>query len=354
MSFVFATPDAVTSAAQDLAGIHSTLNEATAAASGPTTAVMAAAGDEVSAGVAALFGAFGQEYQAISAQVSNFHQQFVNILNIGAGAYVSTEVANAEAALLGAVSAPAAMTPLGAAASAISDPVGAAFGPYESLFTNTIANMQSLAKAWTTVTMPAVFQALSSQISSPQTFLTALQTGNPLPVLSQTGRAGLGFANLMQQLASPGSLSLTSLGPTGASFAFATGLPQLLAFDALGAPLNAATAAAASAGAFFDAMAAGDPLGAAAVVFGAPANVANGLLNGEQLIPLTLPLPGVSMTANVPFTGLLVPLQPITATATVAGAPLLGTVTVTGPPVGGLIPALVNYVPELFATAFTT
>jgi hypothetical protein len=26
---------------------------------------------------------------------------------------------------------------------------------------------------------------------------------------------------------------------------------------------------------------------------------------------------------------------------------------VTGPPVGGLIPTLVNYVPELLATAFT-
>ncbi len=66
MSFVVATPDLVTTAAQDLAGIHSALRDATAAASGPTTAVMAAAEDEISAGVAALFGSFGQEYQTIS------------------------------------------------------------------------------------------------------------------------------------------------------------------------------------------------------------------------------------------------------------------------------------------------
>jgi hypothetical protein len=66
--FVIAAPEVVQAAAQGLAGIRSTLGEASAAAAGPTTAVVAAAEDEVSAGVAALFGAFGQEYQVVNAQ----------------------------------------------------------------------------------------------------------------------------------------------------------------------------------------------------------------------------------------------------------------------------------------------
>ena len=49
MSFVIAAPEFVSAAASDLAGIGSSLSAANAAASVPTTAVLAAAGDEVSA-----------------------------------------------------------------------------------------------------------------------------------------------------------------------------------------------------------------------------------------------------------------------------------------------------------------
>src|SRR5271165_4844084 len=103
MSFVIAAPEMVTTAAQNLAGIRSMLAESSAAAAAPTTGVVAAAADEVSAGVASLFGAFGQEYQVLSAQASAFHDQFVNLLNAGAAAYLSTEVANAEQAVANAV-----------------------------------------------------------------------------------------------------------------------------------------------------------------------------------------------------------------------------------------------------------
>ncbi|WP_306464329.1 PE family protein [Mycobacterium tuberculosis] len=51
--------------------------------------MLAAAGDEVSAAIAALFGGFGLEYQAISAQVAAYHQRFVQALSTGAGAYAS-------------------------------------------------------------------------------------------------------------------------------------------------------------------------------------------------------------------------------------------------------------------------
>ncbi|WP_191965014.1 PE family protein, partial [Mycobacterium tuberculosis] len=39
--------------------------------------------------IAALFGGFGLEYQAISAQVAAYHQRFVQALSTGAGAYAS-------------------------------------------------------------------------------------------------------------------------------------------------------------------------------------------------------------------------------------------------------------------------
>ena len=101
MSFVIATPELVQGAAQDLAGIGSSLAEASATVAGPTTGVAAAAQDEVSLAVASMFGNFGQEFQALSAQAQAFHAQFVNLMNAGAAAYVSAEAANAGQTLLG-------------------------------------------------------------------------------------------------------------------------------------------------------------------------------------------------------------------------------------------------------------
>ncbi|KZS70039.1 hypothetical protein A4G29_07590 [Mycobacterium kansasii] len=55
MSFVVAAPQALMVAATDLAGIGSALTAANAAAAAPTTGVLAAGADEVSAAIAALF-----------------------------------------------------------------------------------------------------------------------------------------------------------------------------------------------------------------------------------------------------------------------------------------------------------
>ena len=106
MSFVVAAPEQVRTAAQGLASIHSTLAEASVSIAAPTTGVVAAAQDEVSAGVAELFNSFGQEYQVLSTQAQAFHAQFVNLLSAGAAAYVSTDVANAQQTLANAASAP--------------------------------------------------------------------------------------------------------------------------------------------------------------------------------------------------------------------------------------------------------
>lgn len=63
MSFVIATPEFVVAAATDLAGIGSSISAATQAAAAPTTSLLTAGADEVSAAVAAVFGAHAQSYQ---------------------------------------------------------------------------------------------------------------------------------------------------------------------------------------------------------------------------------------------------------------------------------------------------
>jgi triacylglycerol lipase len=95
MSYVIAAPEMMTSAATDLATIGSNLSAAHTAAATQTTAVLAAAEDEVSAVIAALFSAHGQGFQALGAQATAFHDQFVRALNGAVGAYVAAEAANA-------------------------------------------------------------------------------------------------------------------------------------------------------------------------------------------------------------------------------------------------------------------
>jgi len=72
-----------------------TISAANAAAAAPTTGLLAAGADEVSAAVAALFGAHGQAHQALSAQAAAFHQEFVRALSAGAGSYAGAEAAAA-------------------------------------------------------------------------------------------------------------------------------------------------------------------------------------------------------------------------------------------------------------------
>ena len=76
-----------------MAGIGSTLQQAHTAAGPATTAVVAAAGDEVSAAVAALFSRHGQVFQAASAQAAQFHAEFAQTLGAAGGAYAAAEAA---------------------------------------------------------------------------------------------------------------------------------------------------------------------------------------------------------------------------------------------------------------------
>ena len=94
MSYVIAAPEIMTSAATDLATIGSTLSAAHAAAAAPTTGVLVAAEDEVSAAIAAVFSAHGQGFQALSAQAAAFHAQFVHALSAAGAGYAATEASN--------------------------------------------------------------------------------------------------------------------------------------------------------------------------------------------------------------------------------------------------------------------
>ena len=87
MSYLLTTPGGLQAAASDVAGIGSSLSEAHAAAAAPTSALIAAAEDEVSAAIASLFSSHAQQYQALSAQAAAFHAEFVQALNGAGGAY---------------------------------------------------------------------------------------------------------------------------------------------------------------------------------------------------------------------------------------------------------------------------
>jgi hypothetical protein len=97
MSFVTTQPEALAAAAGNLQTIGSTLSAQNAAAAAPTTGVVPAAADEVSALTAAQFAAHGEMYQAVSAQAEAIHEMFVKTLSTSSGSYAMTEAANAAA-----------------------------------------------------------------------------------------------------------------------------------------------------------------------------------------------------------------------------------------------------------------
>jgi hypothetical protein len=241
MSFVIATPDLVESAANDLAGIRSSLAEAAATAAAPTTGIATAAQDEVSVAIASMFGNFGQEFQAVSAQAQAFHHQFVALMNAGAGAYASAEAANAAQAALGggigqslggvvsgeiqsgaqAISNAIASSPIGlgslptGGASALMNGIGS-FGatvaaPYQALVSNTVTNLQAIGNTVVSNPFPFLHQLVNNQIFYGQTIASSIATSIQnlptelanLPATIQAALQGLSAFNpgaLLQQI----------------------------------------------------------------------------------------------------------------------------------------------------------
>jgi PE family len=211
MSFVTAATGMMEAAAQDLAGIGSTVGEATASAAAPTTGIAAAGADEVSAIIAQLFGGHGQQFQALAARAAAFHEQFVNLLNSGANSYLTTEVANAQQTLAGAVNgggfsgitsgvtqqvgsaaaalehgvqevsgaianAPAELQALETSAQTVFSPsnLAAIEAPYQALYSSTAANLQSLGSAISANPSPVLDQIISNEVGYAQTIGTGI------------------------------------------------------------------------------------------------------------------------------------------------------------------------------------
>ncbi|WP_136625893.1 PE family protein, partial [Mycobacterium attenuatum] len=94
MSYLAVVPEVLAAAADEVAGIGWSVGAAGAAALGPTTGLVAAGGDEVSAAVAALFSRHAGEYQVLSRQVAGFHAEFVWALAGAGNAYAVAEAAS--------------------------------------------------------------------------------------------------------------------------------------------------------------------------------------------------------------------------------------------------------------------
>ena len=95
MPNLIAAPELIAAAATDLRNIDSTLKGAEAAAATQTTGLLAAAEDEVSAAIAAVFSAYGHAFQSLSARAAAFHAEFVRALSNAGSAYGAAEVAGA-------------------------------------------------------------------------------------------------------------------------------------------------------------------------------------------------------------------------------------------------------------------
>jgi uncharacterized protein (DUF362 family) len=98
MSYMTTHPEMLSAAAGNLQDIGAAVSAGNAAAAAPTTGVVPAAADQVSALTAAQFAVHAQMYQDFSAQAAAIHEQFVATLATSAGSYLATEAANAAAA----------------------------------------------------------------------------------------------------------------------------------------------------------------------------------------------------------------------------------------------------------------
>jgi hypothetical protein len=95
MSYAIADPELIKSAATGLAAIGANLSAAHTSAAPPTLAVVPAAADEVSAGIAQLFSQYGQTYHAMAAQAAAFDERFVQHLTASAVSFAGAEASNA-------------------------------------------------------------------------------------------------------------------------------------------------------------------------------------------------------------------------------------------------------------------
>src|SRR6185437_10396092 len=106
MSFVIALPETLTAATADLNALGSGLSAANAGVAPVTTAIVAAAQDEVSAAITALFHQQAYDYQTAAARAARMYEQFVQTLGSSAHSYAAAEASNVQQLLYGLVNGP--------------------------------------------------------------------------------------------------------------------------------------------------------------------------------------------------------------------------------------------------------
>jgi hypothetical protein len=97
MSFLTTVPEELAAAAAQLQAIISSMTAQNAGAAAPTTFVAPAAADQVSLKQAAIFSAYGTQYQTTATQAQSTQEQYANTLGLSSGTYANTESSNAAA-----------------------------------------------------------------------------------------------------------------------------------------------------------------------------------------------------------------------------------------------------------------
>jgi hypothetical protein len=95
MSFLTALPEELLAAQALLEGITSNLTAQNLGSAAPTTMILPAAADPVSAQQAAIFAAYGTLYQQIAGEAQTLQEQYVTTLGTSSTTYSATETANA-------------------------------------------------------------------------------------------------------------------------------------------------------------------------------------------------------------------------------------------------------------------
>jgi hypothetical protein len=217
MSFVTTQPEALAYAAGKLKTLGSTMAAESAAAAAPTTGVVPAAADEVSALQAAIFGAYGSLYQSVNAQATAIHELFVNTLGASAGSYAATESTNSVAT----------SSPLSQAMSRLSAAVSAAAGdpPPGSALANIVdiggGNWSSAASDMLDLTQGGILPAANDvSVAAGDAAGTAGLDGTVLTgAAGPAGPAGLGGVPMLTglgQAAAAGGLSVPPSWAAGA------------------------------------------------------------------------------------------------------------------------------------------
>jgi len=207
-------------------------------------------------------------------------------------------------------------------------------GPLGNLFA--LANIPGQeAQYFTNLMPPSILRQISQNLTNALNVLT-------IPTISATATLPLG-------------------NPETGSLSVFFGLPLVITYAAAGAPLATLGGLATSATAVQQALLAGNGAAALGALVNSPAVVANAFLNGETIVDMTIPVPtglpsplpaSIPIVLHLPFDGILVPPHPLTATIDLGIFGQLP-VTIFGTPFMGIVPLMVNYLPQQLAASIT-